>query len=81
VRVIDRDGLTASCTTVNATVGWEGIKQVRETPHFFLFFTTPACAIHVPKRAIADVPGLRTWLNATADRAGLAALRVDPARS
>jgi hypothetical protein len=35
----------------------------------------------VPKRAIADVPGLRTWLNATADRAGLAAVRVDPARS
>ena len=63
VRVLDGDGITARCTTSNASVHWSGIVKIRETPDFFLFFTTPNCAIHLPKRAVADPDELRGWLN------------------
>ncbi len=79
-RVLDGDGITASCTTMHATVRWDGIVRHDESPEFFLFFTTPACAIHLPKRAVDDVPRLRTWLQARAAGPGLAALRIDPAQ-
>jgi hypothetical protein len=79
-RVLDRDGITAACTTTNATVRWDGIVRQEESPEFFLFFTTPDCAISLPKRAVDDVPRLRTWLHAQAAGKGLIALKIDPAQ-
>jgi hypothetical protein len=77
VRILDREGITAACTTMKATVRWEGLVRQEESPEFFLFFTTPACAISLPKRAVDDVPRLRAWLHAQAAGKGLAALRID----
>jgi hypothetical protein len=77
VRILDREGITAACTTMKATVRWDGIVRQEESPEFFLFFTTPACAISLPKRAVDDVPRLRAWLHAQAAGKGLAALRID----
>ena len=76
VLVLEQDGVTASCTTSKASVRWAGIVDVHETPEFFLLYTTPACALQLPKRAVADAPQLRGWLEATAGRLGLPALRV-----
>ena len=69
VRVLTTEGIEARCTTSTATVGWTGITKVRETPEFFLFFTTPSCAIQLPKRVVADVPALREWLDSRVARA------------
>jgi hypothetical protein len=80
VRVLSGDGIAALCTTSNSSVRWAGIVQVQETPEFFLFFTTPACAIQLPKRAVGDQQQLRTWLNAAAERSGLANIRMEPPR-
>jgi hypothetical protein len=66
VRVLDRDGIAATCTTSSASVRWPGVVRVEETPEFFLFFTTPRCAIQLPKRAVGDVPQLRAWLDRAA---------------
>jgi hypothetical protein len=34
-------------------VRWHAVKKVVETDDFFLFFTTPSCAIQLPRRAIS----------------------------
>jgi hypothetical protein len=55
VRVLSHDGLTAQCTTSNSSVQW----------------STPACAIQLPKRSVGDPEQVRTWLRRTADDKGL----------
>jgi len=62
VRLLTPDGITARCTTSDVSVSWAGVQRVEETPEFFLFMTTPVCAIQLPKRAVGDVAHLRTWL-------------------
>lgn len=80
VRVLNRDGIAALCTTSNASVRWSGIVRVQETPEFFLFFTTPACAIQLPKRIVGDLQQLRMWLDRTAEDNGLANMRMELTR-
>jgi hypothetical protein len=80
VRVLDGDGITARCTTSTASVQWTGVIKVRETPDFILFFTTPTCAIQLPKRAVEAPERLRGWLNHAAETEGLANLRMEPTR-
>lgn len=46
--------------------------KVHETPEFFLFFTTPACAIQLPTRAVGDPEQLRAWLKHMAENKRLA---------
>ena len=78
VRLLTPDGITARCTTSDASVAWAGVKRVEETPEFFLFMTTPACAIQVPKRAVGDVRQLRAWLREGPGRQDAVALRLAP---
>jgi hypothetical protein len=78
VRVLNGDGLAAQCTTSHASVHWNGIVKVRETPEFFLFFTTPKCAIQLPKRAVPDSKHLRVWLRHAAESRGMADVRMEP---
>jgi hypothetical protein len=63
VRVLTAEGVRAQCATSDVFVQWSGINGVRETPEFFLFFTTPSCAIELPKRAVADPSLVRRWLS------------------
>lgn len=67
IRILDGDGIAAECTTSNVSVRWDGIVKVHETPEFFLFFTTPACAIQLPTRAVRDPQQLRAWLTHMAE--------------
>jgi hypothetical protein len=69
IRVLDADAITAKCTISTSSVHWAGISKVRETEEFFLFFTTPGCAIQLPKRAIEDLERLRAWLRCVSKRA------------
>ena len=80
VRVLDIEGITAQCTISSASVRWAGISKVRETDEFFLFFTTPSCAIQLPKRAIKDLAELRGWLARAAQGEGPANMRTEPTR-
>lgn len=52
-RMVSAEGLRTECETTSTDVRWTGIHGVVETPEFFLFYVTPACAIQLPKRAIA----------------------------
>ena len=52
VRVLSAAGIEARCATSTTAVQWHGIQRVVETPEFFLFLTTPRCAIQLPKRAV-----------------------------
>lgn len=70
IRVLDADGIIAQCTTSSSSVRWAGISKVLETEEFFLFFTTPGCAIQLPKRAIEDPERLRAWLSDASHKAG-----------
>ena len=79
VRVLTPEGISAVCTTSSASVSWEGICRVEETPEFFLFLTTPVCAIQLPKRAVGDVDRLRTWLREVLGRAAATTLRLGDA--
>jgi hypothetical protein len=78
VRVLSPDGIAARCTTSDAAVRWTGVIKVRETPEFFLFFTTPGCAIQLPKRVVTDPQALRIWLKRTAESNGLANTTLEP---
>jgi hypothetical protein len=69
VRIVSATGLEANCTSTKASISWSGIARVRETPDFFLFFTTPNCAVHVPKRSVENVEQLRAWLGPRLDGA------------
>ena len=80
VRVLDSDGISAQCTTGSASVRWAGISKVRETDEFFLFFTTPGCAIQLPKRAVGDLEQLRTWLVDKSQNSELVNMRMEPTR-
>ena len=59
VRVITPDGIEAHCVTSDVKIRWSGISRVVETTESFLFFTTPNCAIQLPKRAAPDGEQLR----------------------
>ena len=59
VRVFTLEGIEARCTESTVTVRWSAVRRAVETPEFFLFFTTPRCAIHLPKRSVADAEVLR----------------------
>lgn len=59
VRAITPEGLEARCTDSTVSVRWSAVRRVVETPDFFLFFTTPRCAIQLPKRSVADPDVLR----------------------
>jgi hypothetical protein len=63
VRVLSADSIEARCTTSDVSVRWSGIIRVTETPEFYLFFTTPTCAIQLPRRAVPDGEQLRLWLS------------------
>jgi hypothetical protein len=76
VRVLSDEGLAARCTIGDASIRWAGIVRVRETPEFFLFFTTPRCAIQLPKRVVAEPQEVRAWLDRTAEATGLSQLRI-----
>jgi hypothetical protein len=52
-RIVGAQGLRTECETTSTDVQWSGIHGVVETPEFFLFYVTPACAVQLPKRAIA----------------------------
>ena len=54
--------IRAGGTTVE--LAWDHIKQVVETPDFFLYYYRPNCAYFTPKRVIpvADLPDLRAAL-------------------
>lgn len=80
IRVLDAEGLTAQCTTTNAAVKWVGVVKVTETPEFFLFFTTPNCAIQLPKRAVGDVEELRGWLGRKESADAMKNLQSEPVR-
>jgi len=77
VRLLTLDGLSATCTTSNASVSWAGVMRVEETPEFYLFMTTSAGAIQLPKRAVGDHAQLRSWLRDVAARDGALALRLN----
>jgi hypothetical protein len=66
VRLFTADGIEARCTTSTSAVRWSGILRVSETPEFFLFMTTRACAIQLPKRAVRDIVQFREWLRGRA---------------
>ncbi|HEY5616428.1 MAG TPA: YcxB family protein [Vicinamibacterales bacterium] len=72
IRVLDADGITAQCTISSSSVHWAGISRVGETEEFFLFFTTPGCAIQLPKRAIDNLERFRAWLSDASQRKELA---------
>ena len=83
IRVVNTEGLEARCVTSTVQVRWPGIVRVVETPEFLLFFTTPSCAIQLPKEAVPDEEGLeelrtslRHYLGA---RAELASVESGPA--
>lgn len=78
IRVLDADGVTAECTISSASVRWAGISKVCETDEFFLFFTTPGCAIQLPKRAIGDVERFRAWLSSASQRREAAGKGLQP---
>ena len=71
VRILTPEGITARCTTSDVSVAWSGICGVAETRDFFLFMTTPACAVQLPKRAVGDLDQLRTWLREAAPSTAL----------
>jgi hypothetical protein len=52
-RKLSRDGFSSECHTTTMAIRWDGIQKVVETDVFFLLFTAPACAMHLPKRAFA----------------------------
>jgi len=58
IRVVNADGFEARCVTSTVQVRWPGIVRVVETPEFLLFFTTPSCAIQLPKRAVPSEEAL-----------------------
>lgn len=58
IRVVSEEGLEARCVTSTVKVRWSGIARIVETPDHFLFFTTPSCAIQLPKQAVTDGVGL-----------------------
>ena len=62
IRLLTPEGISVHCTISQTSISWAGVTRVEETPEFFLFMTAPACAIHLPKRAVGDVARLRTWL-------------------
>ena len=70
VRILSADSLEANCTSMKASINWSGIARVRETPEFFLFFTTPNCAVQLPKRSVDNVEQLRLWLGSRVDASG-----------
>lgn len=77
IRVISDEGLEARCVTSTVQVRWAGIVRTVETADYFLFFTTPSCAIQLPKQAITDGASLerlrdvlRAHLGARAELAG-----------
>jgi hypothetical protein len=76
IRVISAEGLEARCVTSTVKVRWPGIARVIETQDHFLFFTTPSCAIQLPKQAVPgslDLDRLREVLRAhVGERAELA---------
>jgi hypothetical protein len=53
-RVVDADGLEAGAPRARSRLAWPALHKVVETDEFFLFYTSPACAIHLPQRAIPD---------------------------
>jgi YcxB-like protein len=64
-RIMSADGIRIECETTSTAVQWSGVHGVVETPEFFLFYVTPACAVQLPKRAIvrtADLVNLRGLL-------------------
>jgi YcxB-like protein len=78
IRILDEEGIAAHCTTSKVSVQWNGIVNVRETPEFFLFFTTPVCAIQLPTRAVDNPEQLRAWLNHMAESGKLANVGTEP---
>jgi hypothetical protein len=79
-RVITPQGVRAECETTTSAVSWAGVHHVVETPEFFLFYVTPACAFQLPTRAIGSPTVLselrrvlRAHLGARAMLLGLAA--------
>ena len=62
VVTVTPDAIEARCTTTTTKLTWSGVVRIIETPEFFLFFSTPACALHIPKRVIGDVAAFRQWL-------------------
>jgi hypothetical protein len=62
VRVLSATGVEARCEESTTTVKWSAIRRAAETPDFFLFFTTPRCAIQLPKRCVPDPDALREFV-------------------
>ena len=81
IRVLDVNGLEATCTSSSARVKWAAVVRTVETAEFFLFFTTPNCAIQLPKRAVGDIATLRSWLDANTRRDSTTALGAPLPRS
>lgn len=48
-RVVTEEGIHANCESTTMLVRWHSVKKVVETDDFFLFFTTPSCAIQLPR--------------------------------
>ena len=51
-RVVDAEGLEAGSPRARSRLTWQALHKVVETEEFFLFYTSPACAIQLPQRAI-----------------------------
>jgi hypothetical protein len=77
VRELNRDGITARCTTSTSSIQWSGIMRVQETPEFFVFYTSPSCAFQLPKRAVGDPEGVRDWIRRAVHAKGLSTMALE----
>lgn len=77
-RMLDAEGVHANCETTYSLVRWPGLRKAVETPDFFLFYVTPACAQYLPKRAFTSELEADAVRSLVREKLGQKAYLLDP---